>query len=87
MRTAWQLADPQPHKLPRLDGLHRGWQDIALPGLSGYRSDMKPATFEPFIEGRMIQGAAFVDLLAADDQARRPRRDELLDCLRRLDAD
>jgi hypothetical protein len=64
--------------------LHRGWQDVPMPDLSGYRAGMDPAALAPFVEARMIQGAAFVGLLSRNDPARRPRRDDLLARLERM---
>lgn len=64
--------------------LYRGWQDVRIPDLAAYGSAVDPDALLPFIEGRMLQGAAYLGLLAADDPERRPRRDELLERLERL---
>lgn len=64
--------------------LYRGWQDVAIGDLSAYGPGPDPSALMPFIEGRMLQGAAYLGLLAAGDPDRRPRRDELLARLERL---
>ncbi|MFN8151024.1 MAG: phosphotransferase [Solirubrobacterales bacterium] len=66
--------------------LYRGWQDVPVGDLSAYGASVAvdDDALMPLIEGRMLQGAAYLGLLAATDPSRRPHRDELLARLERM---